>query len=500
MLDQLLQQSGFPDARALAQVLLGLFQTEVWVEGKERVPQGPLLVVSNHRSFLDAPVLIAGLDRPIRFACHYYLSQVPLLREVALALGCIPLQQGSGPQLAFFRQAQATLAAGGGVGIFPEGAEQITRETSPQELGWFQPGFAHLALAAGVDPLPILPVAVWAQEEWRAMDIPMAFFRWFDPTEPRFQRPGGASGGDLPSGGGSSGIPSLGRGSRALYLPPGAAAANSGVDGSRSRTGALGVGKEMETLKGKPIASSPSRQKRPLLLYLPGMDGTGKLFYRQAQALQAEFHVRPLSLNHPAAGQSWESLADWVGSQLDEGAYLCGESFGACLALAVAAQQPERCRGLILVNPASSLRRRPWWWAGQVLLPFLPPGLYHQLAERGLGFLAELGQMEPPDRERLRQAVHSVSPEVAAHRLTLLGSFVVEELPLESMTLPTLLVAGGAGSSPALGAGGAASGGATAPGPGGDLAFERPCLPSGAADEPAALLAQARWGFCPATA
>lgn len=191
MLDQLLQQSGFPDARALAQVLLGLFQTEVWVEGKERVPQGPLLVVSNHRSFLDAPVLIAGLDRPIRFACHYYLSQVPLLREVALALGCIPLQQGSGPQLAFFRQAQATLAAGGAVGIFPEGAEQMTRKTLPQEVGRFQPGFAHLALAAGVDPLPILPVAVWAQEEWRAIDIPMAFFRWFDPTEPSFQQPGG---------------------------------------------------------------------------------------------------------------------------------------------------------------------------------------------------------------------------------------------------------------------------------------------------------------------
>ncbi len=182
---------GSPDSRALAQVLLALCQTEVWVEGKERVPQGPLLVVSNHRSFLDAPILIAGLDRPIRFACHYYLSQVPLLREMALALGCIPLQQGSRPQIHFFRQAQASLAAGVGVGIFPEGAEQITRATSPQELGQFQPGFAHLALAATVDPLPILPVAVWAQEEWRGVDIPMAFFRWFDPLEPRFQQEGG---------------------------------------------------------------------------------------------------------------------------------------------------------------------------------------------------------------------------------------------------------------------------------------------------------------------
>jgi len=180
-----------PDSKMLAQSLLSLFQTEVWVEGGERIPAGPLVVVSNHRSFLDAPVLIAGLDRPIRFACHYYLSQVPLLREVALALGCLPLKQGSRQQIHFFRQAQASLATGVGVGIFPEGAEQITRATSPQELGPFQPGFAHLALAAAVDPLPILPVAVWAQEEWRGVDIPMAFFRWFDPSEPRFQQEGG---------------------------------------------------------------------------------------------------------------------------------------------------------------------------------------------------------------------------------------------------------------------------------------------------------------------
>ncbi len=208
----------------------------------------------------------------------------------------------------------------------------------------------------------------------------------------------------------------------------------------------------MRKLSGEPTTSTSSLicptkgavgQERPLLLYLPGMDGTGGLFYRQARALEREFCIRPLSLNHPEAGNSWETLADWVGSQLETGAYLCGESFGACLALLVVARWPERCRGLVLVNPASSLRRRPWWWAGHWLLPFLPSGLYHQLSERGLGFLAELNQIEPPDRERLRQAVHSVEPTVAAQRLALLGSFVVEELPLESMTLPTLLVAGG---------------------------------------------------------
>ncbi|MEN9202973.1 MAG: alpha/beta hydrolase [Thermostichus sp. DG_1_6_bins_120] len=191
-----------------------------------------------------------------------------------------------------------------------------------------------------------------------------------------------------------------------------------------------------------PSAGS-GREEQPLLLYLPGMDGTGGLFYRQAQALQQEFRIRPLSLNHPEAGESWEDLTDWVGSQLEGGSYLCGESFGACLALQVATRWPEQCRGLILVNPASSLRRGPLWLAGRFLLPFLPPALYRNLSERGLGFLAELSQIEPEDREQLRQAVHSVDQGVAAHRLALLGSFAVDELPLETLAVPTLLVAGG---------------------------------------------------------
>jgi hypothetical protein len=142
----------------LAQLLLTLFQTEVWVEGKEHVPAGPLVVVSNHRSFLDAPVLIAGLDRPIRFACHYYLAQVPLLREIALALDCIPLKQGSRQQIHFFRQAQASLAAGG-----VWGSSQKGRSRSPvrPRLGRWG-GFSQ-----------VLPT--W---RWRQRWIPCRFCRW----------------------------------------------------------------------------------------------------------------------------------------------------------------------------------------------------------------------------------------------------------------------------------------------------------------------------------
>ncbi|WP_318528530.1 1-acyl-sn-glycerol-3-phosphate acyltransferase [Plectonema radiosum] len=49
---------------------------------EERIPQdASVLVVSNHRSFMDAPVLMEALSNPIRFACHHYMGQVPIMRS-----------------------------------------------------------------------------------------------------------------------------------------------------------------------------------------------------------------------------------------------------------------------------------------------------------------------------------------------------------------------------------------------------------------------------------
>jgi 1-acyl-sn-glycerol-3-phosphate acyltransferase len=175
----------------LAQTLLSFCQTRVWVQGREHLPQGSAIIISNHRSFLDAPVLIAALSRPVHFACHYYLSQVPGLREIALGLGCIPLQQGSRQQIHFFREAELSLRQQEMIGLFPEGAQQIARPTLAHEIGAFQPGFAYLALRSQVDPLPIVPVAIRVHQEWQAPDIPMEMFRLFDTTEPMFQRQGG---------------------------------------------------------------------------------------------------------------------------------------------------------------------------------------------------------------------------------------------------------------------------------------------------------------------
>lgn len=185
--------------------------------------------------------------------------------------------------------------------------------------------------------------------------------------------------------------------------------------------------------------SQPSR-----LIYLPGMDGTGDLFYRQATRLESSCEVTSLTLNQ-VDGETWEDLAEWVCTQLEakRPAILCGESFGACLALLVATRRPDCCAGLILVNPASSFKRRPWLQAMRGLLPFVPDPFYALSTTMGLQWLAELSRIHSLDQRLLARAVQSVSKQTSSHRLGLMGSFDVDTLPLQDLRMPVVLLASG---------------------------------------------------------
>jgi len=215
----------------LSHLLLSSLGTQVSLNYAERIPQdGSLIVVSNHRSFMDAPLLMTVLSQPIRFACHHYMGQVPVLREIVTALGCVPLDSASQKQH-FLRQASQLLQSRQTVGIFPEGAQPMVQQTAPNQVGAFQRGFAHLALrtdksaqldrleAEGLTRSPrqnvavsptqdvavspmqdvavsprrnvaILPVAIAAREESVCPAIPLPLLGLFDPSEPLFQQLG----------------------------------------------------------------------------------------------------------------------------------------------------------------------------------------------------------------------------------------------------------------------------------------------------------------------
>ncbi|WOD38727.1 lysophospholipid acyltransferase family protein [Nodosilinea sp. E11] len=171
--------------------LLTLSRVRVSVHGQDRLPpHQPMVVVSNHRSIMDAPLLMSVVNRPVRFACHHYMSQVPGLSNVINALGCLPLDTPEKGQTAFFRRAMKVLGDGESVGIFPEGAAPMVNQTTPDNLNAFQRGFAHLALRAPVEELFIVPVAIAAHRESNNPMVPLRWLSFFDASEPLFQQPG----------------------------------------------------------------------------------------------------------------------------------------------------------------------------------------------------------------------------------------------------------------------------------------------------------------------
>ncbi|MCC5642077.1 1-acyl-sn-glycerol-3-phosphate acyltransferase [Nostoc sp. CHAB 5824] len=176
----------------ISRAFLAALSTQMFRYYEDRIPQdASVLVVSNHRSFMDALILMAALSSPIRFACHHYMGQVPVMREIVTdQLGCFPLEETQNRQQSFFSQSQVLLQSRQMVGVFPEGTQPMVKFTVPNMVGEFQRGFAHLALRADVQDLAILPIAIASLEEVNTSGFPLRLLSLFDPSEPLFNQSG----------------------------------------------------------------------------------------------------------------------------------------------------------------------------------------------------------------------------------------------------------------------------------------------------------------------
>ncbi len=189
----------------------------------------------------------------------------------------------------------------------------------------------------------------------------------------------------------------------------------------------------------------------PLLIYLPGMDGTGQLLRSQTSFLEPAFDIRRLSI--PVDDLTdWDALAskiaDLIKAELGQeiprrALYLCGESFGGCLALKLAIAVPELCDRLILVNPASSFKQQPWMRWVTYFTHLLPANLYSLSCIVLLPFLASLDRIDRQDRNLLLQVMQSVKFKSAMWRISLLDSFDVSVTQLQQITQPTLVISSG---------------------------------------------------------
>ncbi|HHP7231666.1 MAG TPA: lysophospholipid acyltransferase family protein [Xenococcaceae cyanobacterium] len=177
--------------RLVAQFLLSSIDVRVTTRYENLIPQDvPVVVISNHRSFLDAMILIQTLPYPIRIACHHYMGQTPGISNLVELLGCFPLAKPRHRKQQFFEQASQFLTSRQWVGLFPEGTKPMVERTQPQEVGKFHRGFAHLALQASFPNLVILPVAIASLSETIYPTIPIRWLSWLDASEPFFRRSG----------------------------------------------------------------------------------------------------------------------------------------------------------------------------------------------------------------------------------------------------------------------------------------------------------------------
>src|SRR5215210_657471 len=127
--------------------------------GMEHVPDGGVILASNHRSFLDPFAIGCCIGRPIYFVAKRELFKNPILGWLLNCLGAFPIRRGQSDEesvatsLALLEREQAVV-------IFPEGTRIRTGSLARPKRG-----VGRLALQSGK---PVVPIAVTNSERVRS--------------------------------------------------------------------------------------------------------------------------------------------------------------------------------------------------------------------------------------------------------------------------------------------------------------------------------------------
>src|SRR4051812_41723096 len=153
--------------------------------GTEHVPDGGVILASNHRSFLDPFLIGVCIRKPIYFVAKRELFKNPLLGWLLNCLGAFPIRRGASDEESM-ATALALLERDQAVVIFPEGTRIRTGSLARPKRG-----VGRLALQSGK---PVVPIAVTNSERvrrgWRIRPVrvhvrcgpPLTYPRVEDPS------------------------------------------------------------------------------------------------------------------------------------------------------------------------------------------------------------------------------------------------------------------------------------------------------------------------------
>jgi len=124
--------------------------------GRENVPAtGPLVVVSNHLSMSDIPLLAMAIRRKLTFLGKIELWKNPFIGPLATWYGALPIDKNSN-DIGAVRRSLQVLKAGGALVVFPQGTRSPEAKLLPGH-----PGASLIALHSGA---AVLPVAITGTE------------------------------------------------------------------------------------------------------------------------------------------------------------------------------------------------------------------------------------------------------------------------------------------------------------------------------------------------
>lgn len=127
------------------------------VLGRERVPAvGPVILASNHASFLDPPLVGAAVRRHVNFLARDTLFPIPLLGRCLRAWEVVPVDRDGGGA-AGLKGILDRLRKGGAILLFPEGTR------SPD--GRLQAARSGIGLVAAKSTASVVPVRVFGSHE-----------------------------------------------------------------------------------------------------------------------------------------------------------------------------------------------------------------------------------------------------------------------------------------------------------------------------------------------